>query len=49
MNFLTNEGSKIVDQVGEIPVAGQKKFYPEIKENVLSLSEMTKKYRVTFD
>ena len=46
---MTNEGSKIVDQVGEIPVAGQKNFCPEIKENVLSLSEMTKKYRVTFD
>ena len=24
MNFLTNEGSKIVDEVGEIPGAGQK-------------------------
>ena len=42
MNFLTNSGSKIVDEVREIPGAGQTKFHPEIIANVLSLNEMTK-------
>ena len=49
MNFLTNSGTKIVDEVGEIPGVGQTKFYLEMIANVMSLNEMTKKYRVTFD
>ena len=28
MNVLTNAGSKIVDDVGEIPGSGQTKFHP---------------------
>ena len=40
MNFLTNEGSKIVDEVGEIPGAGQTILYPDIIANILSLNEM---------
>ena len=28
LNFLTNAGSNIVDEVGEIPGAGQTKFHP---------------------
>ena len=38
MNLLTNAGSKIVDEVGEIPGAGQTKFHPEMITNVLSLN-----------
>ena len=49
MNFLTNSGSKIVDEVGEIPGAGQTKFHPAMAAYVLILNEMTKKYRVTFN
>ena len=49
MNFLTNAVSKIVDKLGEIPGLRQKKFYPEMIENVLSLNYTTKKYIVTSD
>ena len=28
MNFLINAGSKMVDEVGEIPGSGQKKLHP---------------------
>ena len=50
MNFLTNPGSKIVDEGGEIPGAGQpKKFHPVMIVNVLILNETTKKYQATFD
>ena len=49
MNFLTNAGFKKVDEVGEISGAGQTKFHLEMIANVMSLNEMTKKYRVTFD
>ena len=49
MNIMTNAGSKIVYEIGEITVAGQTKSHSEIISNVLSLNEMTKKYRVTFD
>ena len=49
MNFLTNEGSKIVYEVGEINGSGQTKFYPDMIANVLSQNKITKKYRVTFD
>ena len=49
MNLLTNAGSKIVDEVGEITGAGQTKFHPEMIANFLSLNKMAKKYRVTFD
>ena len=38
MNFLTNSGSKIVGEVGEIPGAGQNRFHPEMISNVLSLN-----------
>ena len=37
VNFLTNAGSKIVDEVGEIHGAVQTKFYLEMIESVLSL------------
>ena len=43
MNFLTNAGSKILDEVEEIPGSGQIKFHPEMIKNVLSLNKMTKK------
>ena len=49
MHFLTNVGSEIVDELGEITVAGQTKFHPEIIANVLSLNETTKRYRVKFN
>ena len=39
---MTNEGSKIVDEVGEILGSGQAKFYSEMIANVLSLNEMNK-------
>ena len=45
MNFLTNAGSKIVDEVGEIPGSGQNKFHPEMIANILSLNERTKNTR----
>ena len=48
-NVLTNSGSKIVDEVGEITGEGQTKTHPEMIANVLSLIEITKKYQVTFD
>ena len=38
INFLTNSGSKIVSEVGEIPGAGQNRFHPEMISNVLSLN-----------
>ena len=41
INFLTNAGSKIVDEVGEIPGAGHTKFHPEMIVNVLIINEMT--------
>ena len=41
-NVLTNAGSKIGDEVGEITGSGKKKFHPEMIANVLSLNEMTK-------
>ena len=49
MDFLTNSGSKTVYEVVEIPGTGQEIFHPEMIANILSLNEMTKKYRVTFD
>ena len=42
MNFLTNAGSKILDEVGEIPGAVKTKFHPEMIAKVLSLNKMTK-------
>ena len=48
-NLLTNEGSEIVDEVVYIPGERQTKFHPETIANVLSLNEMNKKYKVTFD
>ena len=41
-NVLTNAGSKIGDEVGEITGSGKNKFHPEMIANVLSLNEMTK-------
>ena len=38
MNFMTNSGSKIVDEVGEIPGSGQTKSHPEMIANVLSIN-----------
>ena len=38
MDFLTNLGSKIVDEVGKIRGAGQKQIYLETIANVLSLN-----------
>ena len=49
MNFLTNSGTKIVDEVGEIPGEGQRRFYLQMIANVLSLNEMNKIYQVTFN
>ena len=49
MNFLTNSGTKIVDEIGETPGVGQTIFHPWMISNVLSLNEMTKKYIVTFN
>ena len=49
MNFLTNARSKLADELGEITGAGQKKFHPDMIANVLSLNEMTKKHRLTFN
>ena len=49
MHFMTNAGSKIVYEVGEINGSGQTKFYPDMIANVLSQNKITKKYRVTFD
>ena len=43
MNFMTNAVSKIVDEVGEIPGAGQTKFHPEMIADALSLNETNKK------
>ena len=42
MKFMTNSESKMVNEVGGIPVAEQTKFHPEMIANVLSLNEMTK-------
>ena len=42
INFLTNAGSKIVDEPEEITVVGQTKFYLEMIANILSPNEMTK-------
>ena len=39
---MTNSESKMVNEVGGIPVAGQTKFHPEMIANFLSLNEMTK-------
>ena len=41
MNFMTNAGSKILYEVGEISGAGQTKFHPDMLENVLSLNKTT--------
>ena len=38
MNFLTNPGSKIVSEVGQIPGSGQKQFHPEMISNILSVN-----------
>ena len=42
MTFMTNEGSKIVDEVGEIPGSGQAKFHPDMIANVMGLNDMPK-------
>ena len=42
VNFLTNPGSKLLDEVGEFSVAGQTKFHPKMIANVLGLNEMTR-------
>ena len=42
MNFLTNAGSEIVDEVGEIPGSGQTKSYTQMIANFLSMNKMTK-------
>ena len=49
MDFMTNTGSKMIYKVREVTGSGQTRFHPEMIANVLSLNEMTKKYRVTFD
>ena len=38
MNFMTNSGSKTVDEVGEITRSGQTKSHPDMITNVLSLN-----------
>ena len=38
MNFMTNSGSQIVDEVGKIHGAGQTKFQPEMITKFLSLN-----------
>ena len=48
INFLENEGSQIVDKVGEIIGVGQTQFHPQMIEKVLSLNETTKTFWVTF-
>ena len=45
MNFLTNTGLKIVDEVGEIPGAGQTKFHPDMIANFMTMKEMTEDIR----
>ena len=42
MTFMTNEGSKIVDEVGEIPGSGQAKFHPDMIANVMGLNDTPK-------
>ena len=41
MNFMTNTGSKILDEVGEIPGPGQIKLHPEMIANIKILNETT--------
>ena len=42
VNLQTNRGSKILDDIREIPVTEQKIFHTEIISNILSLNEMKK-------
>ena len=46
---MTNAGSKLVNEVGEIPGSGQTKTLTDMIANVMSLNEITKKYLVLFD
>ena len=42
VNVLTNVGSRMVDEGGEIPISGPKNSHPEMIANVLILNETTK-------